>query len=70
MNFGSAGNGSSNHLSGELLKSLTGAPMQHIPYKGSAPALTDVVSGQLTFMFDILNTSLPQIGADPKNTVL
>jgi len=63
VNFGSAGNGSSNHLSGELLKSLTGAPMQHIPYKGSAPALTDVVSGQLTFMFDILNTSLPQIAA-------
>ncbi len=60
VNFGSAGNGSSNHLSGELLKSLTGAPMQHVPYKGSAPALTDVVSGQLTFMFDILVTSLPQ----------
>ena len=55
VNFGSAGNGSSNHLSGELLKTLTGAPMQHIPYKGSAPALTDVVSGQLTFMFDILD---------------
>ena len=63
VNFGSAGNGSSNHLSGELLKSLTGAPMQHIPYKGSAPALTDVVSGQLTFMFDILVTSLPQVRA-------
>jgi tripartite-type tricarboxylate transporter receptor subunit TctC len=63
VNFGSAGNGSSNHLSGELLKSLTGAPMQHIPYKGSAPALTDVVSGQLTFMFDILVTSMPQIRA-------
>ena len=63
VNFGSAGNGSSNHLSGELLKSLTGAPMQHIPYKGSAPALTDVVSGQLTFMFDILVTALPQIRA-------
>ena len=63
VNFGSAGNGSTNHLSGELLKSLTGAPMQHIPYKGSAPALTDVVSGQLTFMFDILNTSLPQMRA-------
>jgi tripartite-type tricarboxylate transporter receptor subunit TctC len=63
VNFGSAGNGSSNHLSGELLKSLTGAPMQHIPYKGSAPALIDVVSGQLTFMFDILVTSLPQMRA-------
>ena len=63
VNFGSAGNGASNHLSGELLKSLTGAPMQHVPYKGSAPALTDVVSGQLTFMFDILVTSVPQIRA-------
>ena len=63
VNFGSAGNGSSNHLSGELLKSLTGAPMQHVPYKGSAPALTDVVSGQLTFMFDILVTAVPQIRA-------
>jgi tripartite-type tricarboxylate transporter receptor subunit TctC len=61
VNFGSAGNGSSNHLSGELLKSLTGAPMQHVPYKGSAPALTDVVSGQLTFMFDILVTAVPQV---------
>jgi tripartite-type tricarboxylate transporter receptor subunit TctC len=63
VNFGSAGNGSSNHLSGELLRTLTGAPMQHVPYKGSAPALTDVVSGQLTFMFDILVTSLPQTRA-------
>ncbi len=63
VNYGSAGNGSSNHLSGELLRSLTGAPMQHVPYKGSAPALTDVVSGQLTFMFDILVTSVPQIRA-------
>jgi tripartite-type tricarboxylate transporter receptor subunit TctC len=61
VNFGSAGNGSSNHLSGELLKSLTGAPMQHIPYKGSGPALTDVIGGQLTFMFDSPVTVLPQI---------
>jgi tripartite-type tricarboxylate transporter receptor subunit TctC len=63
VSFGSAGNGSSNHLSGELLKSLTGAPMEHIPYKGSAQALTDVIAGRLTFMFDALNTSLPQIRA-------
>jgi tripartite-type tricarboxylate transporter receptor subunit TctC len=61
--FGSAGNGSSNHLFGELLKSLTGAPMQHVPYKGSAQALTDVMGGNLTFMFDILNVSGPQIRA-------
>ncbi len=63
VSFGSAGNGSSNHLFGELLKSLTGAPMQHVPYKGSAAALTDVMSGNLTFMFDILNVSGPQIRA-------
>ena len=63
VSFGSAGNGSCNHLFGELLKSLTGAPMQHVPYKGSAAALTDVISGNLTFMFDILNVSGPQIRA-------
>jgi tripartite-type tricarboxylate transporter receptor subunit TctC len=63
VNFGSAGNGSSNHLSGELLKSITGAPMQHVPYRGSAPALTDVMAGNLTFMFDILVTSAPQARA-------
>ena len=61
--FGSAGNGASNHLFGELLKSLTGAPMQHVPYKGSAAALTDVISGNLTFMFDILNVSGPMMRA-------
>ena len=63
VSFGSAGNGSSNHLFGELLKTLTGAPMQHVPYRGSAPALTDVIAGNLTFMFDILNVSGPQIRA-------
>ena len=60
VTFGSAGNGSSNHLSGEVLKYVTGAPMQHVPYKGSAPALTDVIAGNLTYMFDILVTALPQ----------
>ena len=63
VTFGSAGNGSSNHLSGELLRSLSGAPMQHIPYKGSAAALTDVIAGNLTFMYDVANTALPQIRA-------
>ncbi len=60
VTFGSAGNGSSNHLSGEVLKYVTNVPMQHVPYKGSAAALTDVISGNLTYMFDILVTSLPQ----------
>jgi len=63
VTFGSAGNGSSNHLSGELLKSFTSAPMQHVPYKGSAAALTDVMAGNITYMFDILVTSIPQIRA-------
>jgi tripartite-type tricarboxylate transporter receptor subunit TctC len=61
VSFGSAGNGSSNHLSGELLKVLTKAPMEHIPYKGSGPAMTDLLAGNLTFMFDVLITSVPQM---------
>jgi tripartite-type tricarboxylate transporter receptor subunit TctC len=63
VTFGSAGNGSSNHLSGEVLKYVTGAPMTHVPYKGSAAALTDVISGNITYMFDILVTALPQVHA-------
>jgi tripartite-type tricarboxylate transporter receptor subunit TctC len=61
VTFGSAGNGSSNHLSGEVLKYVTRAPMTHVPYKGSAAALTDVIAGNLTYMFDILVTALPQV---------
>jgi tripartite-type tricarboxylate transporter receptor subunit TctC len=63
VSFGSAGNGSSNHLSGELLKVLTKAPMEHVPYKGSGPAMTDVIAGNITFMFDVLITSIPQMRA-------
>jgi tripartite-type tricarboxylate transporter receptor subunit TctC len=63
VSFGSAGNGSSNHLSGEVLKVLTKAPMQHIPYKGSGPAMTDVIAGNISFMFDVLITSIPQMQA-------
>jgi tripartite-type tricarboxylate transporter receptor subunit TctC len=60
VSFGSAGNGSSNHLSGEVLKMLTGTQMQHVPYRGSALAMNDTISGQITFMFDILNVAIPQ----------
>ncbi len=63
VTFGSAGNGSSNHLSGEALKVVTGAPMQHIPYRGSAPALADVIAGNITFMFDIPITAMPSANA-------
>lgn len=63
VSFGSAGNGSSNHLSGEVLKMVTKAPMQHVPYRGSGPAMTDVMAGNITGMFDVLITSIPQMGA-------
>lgn len=63
VNFGSAGNGSSNHLSGEALKLVSGAPMQHIPYRGSALALNDVMAGNLTFMFDIPITAMNAVNS-------
>jgi len=63
VTFGSAGNGSSNHLSGEALKMVSGAPMQHVPYRGSAPALADVIAGNITFMWDIPITAMPAANA-------
>lgn len=61
VTFGSAGNGSSNHLSGELLRALTSTAMTHVPYRGSAPALTDLLAGNTTFMFDTFNTTMARI---------
>ena len=55
--FGSAGNGSVNHLLGEMFNSASGSKMQHVPYKGAAPALTDLISGQIQVVF----TSLPSV---------
>ena len=52
VNFGSAGNGASNHLSAELFKSVTGVSMVHVPYKGSPPAVTDLLAGQIGLMFE------------------
>jgi tripartite-type tricarboxylate transporter receptor subunit TctC len=63
LTYGSAGNGSSNHLAGELLAAQIGSPLLHVPYKGSAPALIDVLGGQLSFMFDTINTSTQHIKA-------
>src|SRR5438105_2009534 len=57
--FASSGNGTSQHLSGELFKSLAGVDMQHIPYKGSPPALQDVVGGQVAMTFDNITTAWP-----------
>jgi len=63
LTFGSAGNGSSNHLAGELLAGSIGAPLVHVPYKGSGPALADVLGGQLSFMFDTINTATGHVKA-------
>jgi tripartite-type tricarboxylate transporter receptor subunit TctC len=63
VNFASSGNGTSIHLSGELFKSMAGVQMTHIPYKGSAPALMDLIGGQVQVMFDNLPSALPQIKA-------
>jgi tripartite-type tricarboxylate transporter receptor subunit TctC len=61
LNYGSAGNGSSSHLAVELLKSLAGVELQHIPYKGVAPAMTDLLAGQIEVMVDNLPTAMPMI---------
>lgn len=61
LNYGSSGNGSSVHLSGELFKSMTGTFMTHIPYRGSAPAVADLMAGQLDLMFDNLPSVIAHI---------
>jgi tripartite-type tricarboxylate transporter receptor subunit TctC len=63
LNMASSGNGTSIHLAGELFKTMTGAKMQHIPYRGSSPAITDLIGGQADLMFDNLPSSLPFIKA-------
>ena len=59
--FATAGNGTGGHLTGELLKLLAGIDLLHVPYKGSAPALVDVISGQVPLTFISVITGLPQI---------
>jgi tripartite-type tricarboxylate transporter receptor subunit TctC len=61
LNMASSGNGTSIHLSGELFKVMTGVKMEHIPYKGSAPALTDLMGGQVQVMFDNMPSALPHV---------
>jgi tripartite-type tricarboxylate transporter receptor subunit TctC len=63
LDFGSGSNGSTGHLAGELFKQLTGTYMVHIPYKGSAPAMVDLLAGRLQLMFDNLASALPNIQA-------
>jgi tripartite-type tricarboxylate transporter receptor subunit TctC len=63
LNFASSGSGTSIHLSGELFKVMAGVQMMHVPYKGSSPALQDLVGGQVQLMFDNLPSSLALIRA-------
>ena len=61
VTYGSSGNGSSIHLSGELFKSMTKVDMTHVPYKGSAPAVSDLLGGQIAVMFDNMPSALPHV---------
>lgn len=63
LNFASAGNGSSSHLAGELFKSMTGVQVVHVPYKGAAPAMNDLLGGRVEMTFDPLPSSLSHIRA-------
>jgi tripartite-type tricarboxylate transporter receptor subunit TctC len=63
LNMASSGNGTSIHLAGELFKSMTGTYMLHLPYRGSGPALMDMVAGNADVMFDNLPSSMAQIKA-------
>jgi len=63
LTYASSGNGTSIHMSGEMFKALAGVDMVHVPYKGSAPAVTDLLGGQVQLMFDNIPSSLPHIKA-------
>jgi len=63
VNFASSGIGSTHHLSAELFKKMTGAKLRHVPYRGAAPAMNDLVAGHVPVLFDNLPTVIPQVQA-------
>jgi tripartite-type tricarboxylate transporter receptor subunit TctC len=63
LNMASGGIGNSTHMAGELFKMMTGIEMLHVPYRGSAPALTDLLSGQVQVMFDLMASSIGHVRA-------
>jgi tripartite-type tricarboxylate transporter receptor subunit TctC len=63
LQYGSSGNGGANHLAGEMFKRAAGVNIVHVPFKGSAPALADVLGGQISMMFDTIVTTVPQLQA-------
>jgi len=63
LNFGSGSTGSAGHLAGELFKTMAGVELVHVPYKGAAPAVADLLAGQVQLMFDNLASALPNVKA-------
>ena len=63
LNYGSSGNGSSHHLAGELFNSMAGTQMRHIPYRGTAAAQVDLISGEIQVLFDTLPSAMPHVKA-------
>ena len=63
LNIASQGNGTLSHLAAELFKSMAGVDLQHVPYKGTAPAMADLLGGQVELMFDNLITAMPHVKA-------
>jgi len=69
LNFGSSGIGSTNHLAGELLRSMAGIDIVHVPYRGAAPAMNDLLADQIPFMFDNMPAVLPQVQGKAINAI-
>jgi tripartite-type tricarboxylate transporter receptor subunit TctC len=69
LRFGSAGSGTTVHLAGELFKSMAAIDMEHIPYKGAAPAMIDLLGGRVQLMFDFLSSAMPHIKAHKLNAL-
>jgi tripartite-type tricarboxylate transporter receptor subunit TctC len=69
LNFASSGSGTTIHLSGELFKAMTGIDMKHIPYRGSAPAVVDLVGGQVDLMFDNAPSIIGQVRGNTVNAL-
>lgn len=61
LQFGSAGNGSTQHISGQLFAMMAGVDIVHVPYKGSVPAMTGLLGGEIPFMFNVMSTALPHV---------
>ena len=69
LNYGSAGSGSTSHMAMELFLSMAKVKMTHVPYKGTGPALTDLLGGHLSLMFDVIMTTLPHMQAGKLRTI-